>query len=87
MPHLFRPYADTVARIVLLAILIVPFAGHCAATGCPHPPTKPTTPSRVDQPVPFSHEHHVGGLGSDCRYCHTAVETSPVASLRRRTPA
>ena len=26
------------------------------------------------QPVPFSHEHHVGGLGIDCRYCHTTVE-------------
>ena len=26
------------------------------------------------QPVPFSHEHHVGGLGIDCRYCHNSVE-------------
>jgi hypothetical protein len=34
-----------------------------------------------DQPVPFSHQHHVGGLGLDCRYCHTAVETSAVAGV------
>jgi hypothetical protein len=27
--------------------------------------------SPLDQPVPFSHQHHVGGLGIDCRYCHT----------------
>jgi hypothetical protein len=27
-----------------------------------------------EQPVPFSHKHHVGGLGIDCRYCHTTVE-------------
>ncbi|MGZ8444361.1 MAG: cytochrome c3 family protein [Candidatus Binatia bacterium] len=33
------------------------------------------------QPVPFSHEHHVGGLGIDCRYCHTSVEISWVAGL------
>src|SRR6267143_625797 len=34
-----------------------------------------------DQPVPFSHQHHVGGLGLDCRYCHTAVERSAVAGV------
>ena len=26
---------------------------------------------RKSQPVPFSHQHHVTGLGIDCRYCHT----------------
>jgi Cytochrome c7 and related cytochrome c len=34
-----------------------------------------------DQPIPFSHQHHVAGLGIDCRYCHTSVETSPFAGL------
>ena len=34
-----------------------------------------------EQPVPFSHEHHVGELGIDCRYCHTSVETSAVAGI------
>jgi hypothetical protein len=33
------------------------------------------------QPVPFSHEHHAGGLGIDCRYCHTSVEISWFAGL------
>ncbi len=35
----------------------------------------------VAQPVPFSHEHHVAGLGIDCRFCHTAVEVSASAGL------
>jgi Cytochrome c7 and related cytochrome c len=35
----------------------------------------------VQQPVPFSHEHHVGGLGIDCRYCHTSVENSSFAGI------
>lgn len=34
-----------------------------------------------DQPVPFSHEHHVNGLGIDCRYCHSSVEHSANAGL------
>src|SRR5258706_5733844 len=28
------------------------------------------------QPVPFSHQHHVAGLGLDCRYRHTSVQRS-----------
>src|SRR5207253_9168373 len=34
-----------------------------------------------DQPVRFSHEHHVAGLGIDCRYCHTTVESSNFAGI------
>ena len=34
-----------------------------------------------EQPVPFSHAHHVGQLGIDCRYCHTSVETSGFAGI------
>src|SRR5438270_3391971 len=34
-----------------------------------------------EQPVPFSHKHHVGDDGIDCRYCHTSVETSSFAGI------
>jgi len=33
------------------------------------------------QIVPFSHKHHVGDIGIDCRYCHTAVEQSAFAGI------
>ncbi len=33
------------------------------------------------QPVPFSHQHHAGSLGIDCRYCHTSVETAGFAGV------
>jgi hypothetical protein len=33
------------------------------------------------QPVPFSHDHHVSGLGLDCRYCHTTVEKAAFAGM------
>jgi len=35
----------------------------------------------VGQPIPFSHKHHVGDDGLDCRYCHTTVEKAAFAGL------
>jgi len=37
--------------------------------------------ANVEQPVQFSHAHHVGGEGIDCRYCHTSVEQSGFANI------
>ena len=36
-----------------------------------------------EQPVQFSHKHHVGDDGIDCRYCHTSVEKSAFAGIPR----
>ena len=36
---------------------------------------------RPDQPIPFSHKHHVEGLGLQCQYCHTTVEVSSYAGI------
>jgi hypothetical protein len=35
----------------------------------------------IQQPVPFSHKHHVSDVGIDCRYCHTSVEQSSFAGI------
>ncbi len=35
----------------------------------------------IEQPIPFSHEHHATELGIDCRYCHTSVEKSAFAGI------
>ena len=35
----------------------------------------------VEQQVQFSHQHHAGGIGIECRYCHTSVEVSPSAGI------
>ena len=34
-----------------------------------------------EQPIPFSHQHHVTELGIDCRFCHTSVEDSSFAGI------
>jgi ferredoxin len=36
---------------------------------------------RADQPIPFSHKHHVMGLGVQCQYCHITVEKSSYAGI------
>jgi len=41
--------------------------------------TREGTP--VEQPLPFSHKHHVRDDGIDCRYCHTTVENSSFAGI------
>ena len=55
---------------MLLAVWVVPVMGY-------------NTQERFapNQPVPFSHRHHVSGLGLDCRYCHTKVEKSSSAGM------
>ena len=35
----------------------------------------------LDQPIRFSHAHHVGDIGIDCRFCHATVETSAFAGM------
>jgi len=35
----------------------------------------------IEQPIQFSHLHHVTDDGIDCRYCHTSVETSAFAGI------
>lgn len=35
----------------------------------------------VEQPIPFSHEHHVNGLGISCGYCHTTAENAAFAGI------
>ena len=74
MSQLFRPGANTLARFALLAIVAVPallllLGGTLARSG-----TTTGEGRFVEQPVPFSHQHHAGELGIDCRYCHTGVE-------------
>lgn len=81
MPQFFPRTANTIIRLVLLGIVI----GICllawAGAMIVRSPYETLQNVPRQQPVPFSHEHHVGGLGIDCRYCHTTVETSAFANL------
>ena len=81
MAQIFKPSANTVASVSLLAVVIgVPTVGVSLAALSRSPAnTKVDVP--LNQPIPFSHQHHAWELGIDCRYCHTSVEKSMYAGL------
>lgn len=67
------------AKLAMLALVLAVAAAVFAwrgVTGEPHAIGAP-----VEQVVPFSHKHHVGDDGIDCRYCHTSVENEAAAGI------
>ena len=81
MAAIFGPAANLVSKAAVLAMAAV-FAGGMAWWWLwPGTDYARHVGWTVEQPVPFSHEHHVSGLGIDCRFCHTAVEISSSAGL------
>ena len=81
MPQVFSKGSNSVARVTLIGLVVVFFGfwGVVYAVYLSPYATVENVP-RV-QPVPFSHQHHVSGLGLDCRYCHTSVEKSAFAGI------
>lgn len=81
MPQIFRPRANTLARLTLFGGVFALLAGIGIAIAVAHGPYASGAGRAPPQPIPFSHEHHVGGLGLDCRLCHGFVESSGFAGL------
>ncbi len=65
----------TGAAAALIALVVMVFAWRAIVA------PQPAVGRPVEQIVPFSHRHHVGEDGLDCRYCHTTVETSSFAGI------
>jgi hypothetical protein len=81
MSQIFHRYTNIYSRLSILAA--VGFAAVLGATvGLLHLSGYNTGQKQfVEQPIQFSHAHHVGGMGIDCRYCHTTVEESAFANV------
>lgn len=81
MAQIFHPSFNTLAKASIFgAVLLIAGLGGVVSEVYRSPYVTQVNVAR-DQPVPFSHEHHVSGLGIDCRYCHTSVETSSSAGM------
>jgi Cytochrome c7 and related cytochrome c len=79
--QVFHRSANSIAKLSVVVLgLVVAFSGWLGLELFRSPYVTRQGEIR-QQPVPFSHEHHVAGLGIDCRYCHSAVERSSVAGL------
>jgi len=81
MAQIFHRSTNTISRVSIYgAVFIVAALGYLgwAVTESPYF-TDVNVPRQ--QPVPFSHKHHVTDDGIDCRYCHTSVENSSFAGL------
>jgi len=81
MSQIFSRAADTWLRLVLVAVPAMAAIGLAALAGYVRSDYVTHAGWARQQPVPFSHEHHVGGLGIDCRYCHTGVEVTASAGF------
>jgi hypothetical protein len=81
MPQIFHPSMNTVSRVSIFGAVFFVLGLLGLVYALFRSPYQTQVHVAVDQPVQFSHEHHVSGLGIDCRFCHTSVETSSFAGL------
>lgn len=81
MPQIFHPSTNTLSKVSIFGgVFILTGLGWVLSELYESPYSTQAHVVR-DQPVQFSHRHHAGGLGIDCRYCHTSVEETAFAGI------
>ena len=81
MSQIFPRSANAIARMSLAGALVLVLLGGWLVLTLMRSSWLTRQNEVVEQPIQFSHAHHVGGEGIDCRYCHTSVETSNFAGI------
>jgi hypothetical protein len=85
MPQIFHHSTNALAKITIYGALFIIVALLWVAVELNRSSWNTGQWVERQQPVQFSHKHHVGDDGIDCRYCHTSVETSASAGLPSTT--
>jgi hypothetical protein len=81
MAQIFHRSTNTISRVSIYgAVILIAILGYVANVVNQTSYVTEVHNARP-QPVPFSHKHHVGELGLDCRYCHSSVEVSSSAGM------
>jgi hypothetical protein len=81
MGQIFSRSSNAIARVSLVGGILAVFGLMWVTYTVYWAPWATRVHVAIDQPVPFSHKHHVGEDGIDCRYCHTSVEKSGFAGI------
>ena len=81
MAQIFHPSTNTFSRASIFGAVFILGALLWLVAAVNRAPYVTREGIARAQPVPFSHKHHVQGLGVDCRYCHTTVEDTAFAGL------
>jgi len=81
MAQIFPPIVNTISRVSILGGGVLFAVTLWFAAEVYRSPYFSREGITQPQPVAFSHKAHVGGLGLDCRYCHSFVEDSATAGL------
>ena len=81
MPQLFTRSTNTLARLSIAVVILLLGLGGWLVLELNRSPFVTKAFVAREQPVQFSHKHHAGDDGIDCRYCHTTVETAASAGM------
>jgi hypothetical protein len=81
MPQIFHHSTNALAKITIYGAVFIGVALLWVAVELNRSSWNTGQWVEKQQPVQFSHKHHVGDDGIDCRYCHTSVETSASAGM------
>ncbi|PYR67953.1 MAG: cytochrome C [Acidobacteria bacterium] len=81
MPQIFRRSANTLSKVSIFGLLSLVGGLIVLAIVLARSSYVTRQEIFVEQPLQFSHMHHVTDDGIDCRYCHTSVETSSFAGI------
>ena len=81
MSQIFHPSINIITKVALLVVLLLLAGLAWLGYYTVRSPFMTEVGVAKAQAVPYSHAQHVGGLGLDCRYCHTSVEESNNAGI------
>ncbi len=81
MAQIFHPSTNTISKVSIFGAVFFLGGLLYVANGVSRSSYVTRVGVAREQPVPFSHKHHVSGIGIDCRYCHTSVEDSSFAGI------